>query len=59
MPDPRMTYDEYLEMFGTEEQKEKWKKQQEHFKEWLKDVPVYEPKFPIGRSRSSETENNS
>ena len=42
MPNPNITYEEYLEMFGTQEQKDAWNKKKEMFEVWLRDVPVYE-----------------
>lgn len=55
MPDPNTTYQEHLEMFGSDEEKEKYKKQLAIWDEWLKDIPVYEPKFPIGRMHPKES----
>lgn len=40
MPDPNMTYEQHLEMFGTEEERHKWKAQQEKFQEWIEQIPM-------------------
>lgn len=59
MPNPNMTQDEYLQMFGTKEEIEAWNKHQAEFKKWIEEnVPVWEPpKNMFLHNRSSETEN--
>lgn len=56
MPDPNMTYQDHLEMFGTKEEKEKYKKRLEFWNEWVKDIPIFEPKFPIGQIQTQSEE---
>lgn len=44
MPTLNTTYKEYLEMFGTQEQKDKWEKQRQFWDAWIEDnIPVYNP----------------
>lgn len=44
MPTLNTTYEEYLEMFGTQEQKDEWEKQRQFWDAWIKDnIPVYNP----------------
>lgn len=47
MPNPNMTQEDYLKMFGTEEQLEDYYARDKQFKEWVQEnVPVIKPKMP-------------
>lgn len=52
MPNHNMTYEDYLQMFGTKEQLEEYRAKQSEFREWIEEnIPVYKPqnKFLIAQ----------
>jgi hypothetical protein len=60
MPNPNLSYEDYLAMFGTQEQKDAWKKKREFWDKWIaENIPVYEPSVRGVHNRLPDTENNS